>query len=73
MWAYRRMRVSLCVVLVLCLVGLPGCGVFGGKEKKGLGIDPTVRIEYELNIYYGSLDATAKTLNYVLEERKLNP
>lgn len=70
MWAHRRVRVALCVVLALCLVGLLGCGVLGGKKKKGLGMDPAVRIEYELDMYYGPLDATAKTLSYVLEERK---
>ena len=66
-------RVSFCIVLVLCLVGMTGCEAFGKKKKRSFGIDPAVRIERELDIYYGPLDAQARTLNYVVGQRELNP
>lgn len=65
-------RVSFCIVVVLCLVGMTGCKVFGKKNKRSLGMAQAVRIERELDMYYGPLDAKAKTLKYVLEQRELN-
>ena len=61
MKAFRSIGVF--AVLILCLLMLAGCKTFLKKKKKDKPfIDPVVRIERELDIYFGPLDGGAKTM-----------
>lgn len=66
MKAFRN--IGIFTVLILCLLMLAGCKSLGKKKKKDRPfIDPVVRIERELNIYFGPLDADTKTMYHVIK------
>ena len=65
MKAFRSIGVF--AVLILCLLMLAGCKSILKKKKDKPFIDPVVRIKRELDIYFGPLDAEAKTMVHVIK------